>query len=579
MLITLTINTTSRTILNSSNPKNLNSDEMEEGKNTDKKSIRILKAKKTDWDELAKDCVAFTNAQGGVVIIGIEDKEALPPEGQKISEKNLPDIIQQNIVQRTVNVGVSITIEEAKNKAEYLKIQIFRNVQTIASTSDGKYYIRVSDECRPIPPDEMARLAADKNAFIWEEQTNKRVSKLNFDEKKKAAFLYDIKNSQRVSNFIKEMNDDEILEFYFFQKGDYLTNLGILWIGKRNDRASLLYPPAIQIIRFDDKDEKVWKLLLDDYFLNPKELAEKVLNDVPDWQESLEVSEGMFRKNIPFFPIEVVRELVVNALVHRTYTTRGDIFINIFFDRLEIHSPGRLPFGVTPKNILSQSIRRNEHLSKVFYDLGLMEKEGSGYDLVYATLLGSGKPLPIVQETDERVIVIVKKQFVSKDVVRLMDKASSEFTLKQKEVISLGLLAQQQSYTAIEISNILNQNEEVGLRNWLGRLVDLELITKAGKGKGTQYAVNPEFIRKINFKGKTNLKNIEDYRLEELIFKDLTAYPKSGFGEIHQRIGLEINQFKVKRLLKSMLERGVLDSEGERKWTKYFIKQNLQENG
>jgi ATP-dependent DNA helicase RecG len=371
------------------------------------------------------------------------------------------------------------------------------------------------------------------------------------------------------------MSDDEILEFYFFQKNGYLTNLGILWIGKRNDRASLLYPPAIQVIRYDDKDEKVWKLLLDDYFANPKELLEKVLIDVPDWQESVEVSEGMFRKNIPFFPIEVVRELVVNALVHRTYTTRGDIFINIYPDRMEIHSPGRLPFGVTPKNILSQSIRRNEHLSKVFYDLGLMEKEGSGFDLVYAKLLGTGKPLPTVKETDERVTVIVKKQFVSKEVVRLMDKASNEFSLKQKEIISMGLLAQQQSYTAIEIAAILNQNEEVGLRNWLGRLIELELVVKTGKGKGTQYSINPEFVRKINFKGKTSLKNIEDYRLEELIFKDINAYPQSGFSEIHQRIGLEINQYKVKRLLKAMIENGVLASEGERKWTKYFIKQNL----
>lgn len=305
---------------------------------------------------------------------------------------------------------------------------------------------------------------------------------------------------------------------------------------------------------------------------------DRILNDVPDWQESVEVSEGMFRKNIPFFPIEVVRELMVNALVHRTYTTRGDIFINIFTDRMEIHSPGRLPFGVTPKNILSQSVRRNEHLSKIFYDIGLMEKEGSGYDLVYAKLLGSGKPLPIVKETDDRVTVIVKKQFVSKEVVRLMDKASIEFALKQKEVISLGLLAQQQSITALEISNILNQNEEVGLRNWLGRLIDLELVIKTGKGKGTHYSVNPEFIRKINFKGKTNLKNIEDYRLEELIFKDLTAYSDSGFGDIHQRIGFEINKHKVRRILKQMVDNGQLKTSGIKKWTRYSIEQNPLEN-
>jgi len=485
---------------------------MDETKKLDKKSLKFLRGKQTDWVELAKDCVSFANAQGGFIYIGIEDKENLPPENQKITDKNLPDIIQKNIAHRCVNVSVAVTVETAANKAEFITVEVFRNTQTIASTTDGKYYVRVHDECKPVPPDEMARLAADKNAFVWEEQTNRKVAANQFDEQKRNAFLRGIRNSARVSSFIKEMSDDEILDFYFFQKNGYLTNLGILWIGKRNDRASLLHPPAIQVIRYDHYDEKVWKLLLDDYFANPMELLERVLTEVPDWQESMEISEGMFRKNVPFFPIEVVRELLVNALVHRTYTTRGDIFVNIFPDKMEIHSPGRLPFGVTPRNILSQSVRRNEHLSKVFYDLELMEKEGSGYDLVYAKLLGVGKPLPIVKETDERVIVIVKKQFISKEVVQLMDRASDEFSLKQKEVISLGLLAQQQSCSAIELSTILNQNDELRLRNWLGRLPELGLIVKTGKGKGTQYSVNPEFIRKINFIRKTNLKNIEDYR-------------------------------------------------------------------
>ena len=549
---------------------------MEENKNTDKKSLKFLQGKNTDWNELAKDCVSFANAQGGFVLIGIENKENLPPENQTISDRNLPDEIQKNIAHRSINVSVAVTIETATNKAEYIKIQIFRSAQTIASTTDGKYYVRVHDECKPVPPDEMARLASDKNAFVWEEQTNKRIVATQFDEQKRKTFLEDVRNSPRVSDFIKEKSDDEILDFYFVQKNGYLTNLGILWIGKRNDRASLLYPPAIQVIRYNNQDEKVWKLLLDNYFDNPKELLERVENEVHDWQESIEISEGLYRKNVPIFPIEVIRELVVNALVHRSYTTRGDIFINIFPDRMEIHSPGRLPYGVTPKNILRESVRRNEHLSKVFYDLELMEKEGSGYDLVYAKLLGLGKPLPIVKDTDDRVTVIVKKQFVSKEVVRLMDKASNEFLLKQKEIISLGLLAQHQSCSAIELSNILNQGDESGLRHWLGRLSELGLIVKTGKNKGTQYSINPEFIRKLNFKRKTSLKNIEDHRLEELIRKDITAYPNSAFSEIHERIGLEINLFKVRRILKSMVENGSLVMNGERRGAKYIIKQNLQ---
>jgi ATP-dependent DNA helicase RecG len=543
---------------------------MEENKSLDKKSLSFLKGRQTDWGELAKDCVAFANAQGGEILIGIEDFSTEPPKAQKIKDKNLPESIQKNIVHRTVNVAVASTIVTADNGGEYISVQVFRNAQTIASTTDGRYYIRISDECRPIPPDEMARLAADKNAFVWEEQTTKKVSYALADVNKKVAFLKDVRTSSRVSAFIKEMTDEEIVDYYFLKKGQYLTNLGVLWIGSRPDRASLLYPPAIQVIRYDENDDKVWKLLLDDYFLNPKELLEKVLTDVPDWQESIEITEGMFRKNVPFFPLEVVRELVVNALVHRTYTTRGDVFINIFHDRLEIHSPGRLPYGVTPSNILSQSIRRNEHLSKVFYDLALMEKEGSGYDLVYARLLGSGKSVPIVQETDERVTVIIEKQFISKDVVRLMDRASSEFNLRQKEVISLGLIAQHQSLSALEISKLLNQNEN-GLRNWLGRLSDYDLIKKTGTGKGTQYAINSEFIRQINFTRKTTLKNIEDHRLEELLYKDIKAYPSSAFGEIHKRIGEEINKHKIRRLLKSMLEENKIHATGELRWKRYSI--------
>ncbi len=545
---------------------------MTEGKSLDKKSLKFLKGKNTNWNELAKDCVAFANNIGGIILIGIEDNESLPPKDQKVDVLEV-DSIHKNVLQRTINVGISVTIETAENDSEYIKIQVFRSIQTIASTTDGKYYIRVDDVCKPIPPDEMARLAADKNAFVWEEQVSKKISKDNSDLVKRSNFLREIRSSDRVSSFIKEMSDVELLEYFLLQKKDFLTNLGILWIGKRSDRATLLYAPTVQVIRYNEQDEKVWKLVLDDFFQNPKELIEVIEKDVPDWQESIEISDGLFRKNIPFFPIEIVRELVVNAFAHRTYTTRGDIFINIYPDRLEVHSPGKFPFGVTSQNILSQSIRRNEHISKIFYSLNLMEREGSGFDLIYEILLGSGKQIPNVIETNDRVVVTIMKQFINKEVVRLMDKASKEFQLKQKEIISLGLIAQNQSLSSFEISKILNQNEEQGLKNWLGKLVDYELIIKSGKAKGTQYSINPEFVRKINFKNaKTDLKNIEDHRLEELIFKDISSYPNTSFGEIHKRIGQEINIFKVRRILKKILEQDKIKKLGEKKWTRYSIK-------
>ena len=209
-------------------------------------------------------------------------------------------------------------------------------------------------------------------------------------------------------------------------------------------------------------------------------------------------------------------------------------------DRLEIHNPGILPYGVTPQNILSQSVRRNEHFSKVFYDLNLMEREGSGYDLVYELLLGFGKPLPLVEEGDDRVTVTVRKQIISKEVEKLMDKANQEYQLKQKEIIALGLIAQHTTLTSLQLSKILNQKDETGLRNWLGRLIELALVQSKGKTKGTEYFVNPDYLRKLNFKGKTDLKKIEPHRLQELIYQDLLAYPESQIGDIHTRIGKEM---------------------------------------
>ncbi len=544
---------------------------MIENKNFDRKSLRFLKKKNIEWNELAKDCVCFANARGGYIFIGIEDGANSPPKGQKIVNRNWPEIIKKNIENLTVNVRLVVSIETTGDQSEYIKVQILPNKQNIASTTDGKYYIRVHDECRPIPPDEMARLAAEKNAFVWEEQITKKVPASRFDEHKRLSFLKDIRNSSRVSRFVKEMSDEEILEHYFFQKNGYLTNLGILWIGRREDRATLLYPPVIQVIRYDEEERKIWKLQLDDYSLNPKELLERVMQ-VSDWQESFEISEGMYRRNILFYPLEVVRELVVNALVHRTYSSRGDIFINIFPDRMEIHSPGLLPYGVTPSNILTQSVRRNEHLSKVFYDLGLMEKEGSGYDLVYVRLLGLGKPLPEVKEMTDRVTVIVKKRFINTEIVRFMDRAINDFSLRQKEIIALGILSQRPSFKAVELSKLLNQNSESGLRTWLGRLLNFNLIVKTGKGKGTRYSLNREHLKRLNIEGIATNNKIETVRLEKMILEDLSIYPNSSFSEIHKRIGMEISQYKIKRVLGLMVKKGLLHTTGQRRWMRYSLR-------
>lgn len=546
---------------------------MKENSSLDKKSLSIIESKTANWKELAKDCVCFANGVGGKILIGIEDEEDVPDANQVI-DPDLIEVIQKKISSLTLHVGIAPKIITANNGGEYIELTIFRSSQSIACTTDGKYYMRVSDQCKPILSDDIERLFAEKNAFVWEDKIVKKIPLSDCDVTKLNQFLKDIRSSERVSQFIKDMHDEEIVDHYFLTNNGWLTNLGVLWIGNRKDRAVMHYPPSVQFIKYDIDERKIFKKVWDDYSQNPKELINEILTQIPDWNEFVEVSDGIFRKNIYNYPPEVIRELVANAFAHRNYSMRGDIFINLYSDRLEIHSPGLLPLGVTPENILTKSVQRNALLAKLFYDLKLMEKEGSGYDKVYELLLGNGKELPIVFEGDDRVVVTIKKRIMSNEVLRLMDKASKELQLRQRELITLGLIAQNDGISAIDLANLLNVVNSNGVQSWLGRLLDMELVQSKGKTKGTFYFVNPEFLRNSDFIEKTNLKRIEPHRLQELIYEDLKNYPKSAISAINKRIGEEIKQRTLKAKLDEMIETNLLIKEGEKRWTLYSININ-----
>ncbi len=81
-----------------------------EGQLRDKKSLRTVTGRHADWDELAKDCVAFANAVGGHLLIGIENDEEAPPAGQRVPA-DLPEQVRRKNAERTVNVSVDLLTE------------------------------------------------------------------------------------------------------------------------------------------------------------------------------------------------------------------------------------------------------------------------------------------------------------------------------------------------------------------------------------------------------------------------------------------------------------------------------------
>ena len=219
-----------------------------EGQTLDQKSLRYALGKHEDADGLACDCVGFANAAGGTILLGIEDGQDEPPASQRVAD-DFPDRVRKRLAQITVYVGVAVRKVAVGNGGEFVEVQVFRNEQSIAATSDGRYFIRVSDETRRLLPDDLGRLMAEKNSFVWELRTTKRVPSHAWDDGKLADFVRRVRASDRVSEFVRGKADAELLEHYLFVRSGLLTSLGILWIGRREDRAALLYAPEIQCIK------------------------------------------------------------------------------------------------------------------------------------------------------------------------------------------------------------------------------------------------------------------------------------------------------------------------------------------
>jgi len=535
----------------------------------DRKSLRMIQGERADWKGLAANCVCFANAFGGRIEMGIEDGHALPPAEQQIDRVLLTQL-RRRIGELTVNVQIAPRIVTADNGGQYIEVLIQR-ASDVASTADGRYFLRIGDTCRPLVGSEVLRLLDDRPAQPWETLVTLGIPAARADADKRKHLLGQLRASDRVKPDVKEKNDTELMMHYGLVRDGVLTHLGVLLVGTAEERAQLGTAPIVQAIKYDAHGEKVNKWTWDNYLLSPVELVDTIWNAIPDFRESHEIADGLYREQIPAYDQRVVRELLVNALVHRPYTQRGDLYLNLHPDRLEVVNPGRLPLGVTPQNILHASRRRNERLATIFHDLKLMEREGTGYDLMYDVQLSQGRQVPKPREGIDSVTVTVQRRIIKPEVIELLTSADARFQLTRRERITLGLLAMSEGMTARQLQTALELQDGEVLKTWTGRLVDFRLLKTKGRTAGLRYFVDPSLLHSMGLEQRTTLARIEPHRLEALILEDLGRYPGSASSEVNRRVAPELKLHVIRGALERLTAKDQVRYEGERRWRRYWI--------
>lgn len=535
----------------------------------DYKSIRKIRTGDKGFKDLAVSCIAFANAQGGTLYIGIEDKSLIPLAGQTITEEEINDTVTR-LHSLCFNVSLSSSgLIKHENGGVYFKISVAPSLKSIATTSDGKIYIRIADKCEPVRNEDLQRLSIEKGAYQWELLATKfSLSDMLAENIRK--FTEDIRNADRVKQHVKQMSDIEILEHYNMIDGETVTNLGVLWLGNAKQRSRISFPITVQYIVYNHLEQKVRKIEWHDNALNPKELLLEIEKEATELGYSFEFPDGLFRKQIRHYHPKVLRELLLNSFAHKSFTISSDIMICAYPDRLEISNPGGLPLGVTKDNILHQRHRRNPYFIAIMSDLGLMEGEGSGYDLIYELNGMEGKRPPVVESSFNETKVTLYSDIQNVSILPLLDYTLNNYNLSQKGFIAFGAIATATKMQSTKLSAYLQLSDDERLRSYVEPLLKDGIISKKGTKKGTTYFINPKLVANSNANIKTSLRTIESYTLKALILEDLKYHPQSLISEIAERLP-DVERVELQKMLYSMVGNEIKTT-GGRTYRKYELK-------
>ena len=535
----------------------------------DYKSIRKIRTGDKGFKDLAVSCIAFANAQGGTLYIGIEDISLIPLAGQTITEEEINDTVTR-LHSLCFNVSLSSSgLIKHENGGVYFKISVAPSLKSIATTSDGKIYIRIADKCEPVRNEDLQRLSIEKGAYQWELLATKfSLSDMLAENIRK--FTEDIRNADRVKQHVKQMSDIEILEHYNMIDGETVTNLGVLWLGNAKQRSRISFPITVQYIVYNHLEQKVRKIEWHDNALNPKELLLEIEKEATELGYSFEFPDGLFRKQIRHYHPKVLRELLLNSFAHKSFTISSDIMICAYPDRLEISNPGGLPLGVTKDNILHQRHRRNPYFIAIMSDLGLMEGEGSGYDLIYELNGMEGKRPPVVESSFNETKVTLYSDIQNVSILPLLDYTLNNYNLSQKGFIAFGAIAAATKMQSTKLSAYLQLSDDERLRSYVEPLLKDGIISKKGTKKGTTYFINPKLVANSNANIKTSLRTIEPYTLKALILEDLKYHPQSLISEIAERLP-DVERVELQKMLYSMVGNEIKTT-GGRTYRKYELK-------
>lgn len=428
---------------------------------------------KQSWhDDYLKWVCGFANAQGGVIFIGKDDNGTIV--GIDDYKKLMDDI--PNKIKNAIGIMVEVNLHEEAGK--YF-IEIITHPYSVPISLRGRYYFRSGSTKQELTGASLNEFLLKKSGKTWDDVIEPRASFDDIDPKTVNQFLKASENAGRLPEN-ESLSLPELFEKLRLSENGQLKRSALILFGK--DPAKFYPNTFVKIGRFGKDDADLTFQETEEG--NLISLLQAILNQLNHkfLIKTIEF-EGMHRIEKGEYPVAAIREMLLNALVHRNYMG-APIQIRVYDNKISIWNEGTLPDGLTLDALkrAHSSRPRNPIIADVCFKGGLIDAWGRGTIKIIDTCKQASLPEPKMKELDGGFIIMLFKDTIS---IENLTKAG----LNDRQIKAVLYVKEKGRITNKEYQEINNTTERTASRD-LSDLVEKQSIKSSGiKGAGAFYTL------------------------------------------------------------------------------------------
>lgn len=426
----------------------------------DRKSARVAPR------DLAKAEIAFANAEGGMIIVGLRDDrvEGIEAQGPRLNDLRQAAMDHTQPLVRT-HIQEIECINEGGNADHLLAIEVEPSAVVHGNVRD-EVYLRVGDETRRLSFVQRQELTYDKGQSIFDGTTVPGLSDGDLD--------WD--GIHGWAEPLGAADPERLLRRRGLLRDDGVTAAAVLLFGKE---PQVTFPNAyVRVLKFRGTERQTGgrqKLIEDQAFDGTIDKvltrASAAVRDLQPTTRRLAAS-GRF-SNLPLIPEDAWIEPIVNAVIHRSYSLGGDhIRVEIFDDRIEISNPGRFP-GLAEASDPRDAMRfaRNPRIARVCTEQGWAQELGEGIRRMFEEMALFGLPAPSYQQTAGAVRVVLTGTSVDPHIVEQLPGGWHDVVAALRQVgrLRTGDVAELLGVTRPTAIRRLRRMEELSVIEWIGK--------------------------------------------------------------------------------------------------------------